>query len=148
MAMRLKLDHIGIAVDDLAETAGSLRALGLHGTESGQLGFESMQGYPGLNARWAFYGSGKGRAPILLLQPLSREGPISGFLDKKGAGVQHLAFSVENLDIAYETLLEAGFRFARPNPFIDPEGNRSHFFSLPQIPTLTFELIQWAKRPG
>ncbi len=140
----MKLDHIGIAVTDLLSAARGMEALGLVRTEEGQLGAEAMQGYPGLNARWAFYGTGKERSSILLLQPLGAEGPIHDFLRARGAGVQHLAFAVKNLDQAHDILSRAGVQFARPQPFVDPDGNRSHFFSLNGVPGVLFELIQWA----
>lgn len=144
--MQLKLDHVGIAVADLSEPMLTMERLGFICTEAGQLGSEPMQEYPGLNARWAFYGSEGERAPILLLQPLSAEGPIHDFLKRQNAGAQHLAFAVDDLDRAYEILSQAGVRFARSKPFIDPDGNRSHFFSVPGIPSLLFELIEWAKK--
>jgi len=143
--MRLKLDHVGIAVADLSGPVLTIEKLGLICTEAGQLGSEPRQRYPGLNARWAFYGSEGERSPILLLQPLSTEGPIYEFLQAHGAGAQHLAFAVDDLDQAHERLTQAGVRFARSKPFIDPDGNRSHFFSVPGIPSLLFELIEWAK---
>jgi len=144
--MRLKLDHVGIAVTDISGPALAMKRLGLICTEAGQLGSEPMQGYPGLNARWAFYGSEGEGSPILLLQPLSVEGPIHEFLKRHGAGAQHLAFAVDDLDQAHKTLSQAGVRFARSQPFIDPDGNRSHFFSVSGIPNLLFELIEWAKK--
>ena len=146
--MRLKIDHVGIAVMDLAGAARGMQALGLDCTEEGSLGSQPMQGYPGLNARWAVYGSHRERSPILLLQPLSSEGPIHDFLRTRDAGAQHLAFAVEDLDEAYALLSRSGVQFARPNPFVDPDGNRSHFFSVASIPNLLFELIEWAKKPG
>jgi hypothetical protein len=69
----MKLDHIGIAVADLLGAARSVEALGLVRTDEGQLGPEAMECYPGLNARWAFYGTAKGDSPILLLQPLDAQ---------------------------------------------------------------------------
>lgn len=33
------------------------------------------------------------------------------------------------------------------SPFIDPDGNRSHFFSLTGLSDVLFELIQWAGKP-
>src|SRR5262249_13266626 len=120
---------------------------GLIRTDDGQLGSEAMQGYPGLNARWAFYGTAKGDSPILLLQPLNTQGPIHDFLRTSKAGVQHLAFAVADLDRAHAALLHAGAQFARPHPFVDPDGNRSLFFSLNGLPGVLFELTQWARKP-
>src|SRR5258708_20621081 len=94
---RMKLDHIGIAVADLLSAARSMEALGLVRTDDGQLGPEAMQGYPGLNARWAFYGTAKGDSPILLLQPLDPQGPIHDFLPAVKAGMQHVPFAAVDL---------------------------------------------------
>ncbi|HTY54028.1 MAG TPA: VOC family protein [Candidatus Binataceae bacterium] len=146
--LNAKIDHVGIAVADLAGAANAMQTLGFACTEQGQLDASPMQGYPGLNARWAFYGSGGERSPLLLLQPLSAEGPIHDFLRAREGGAQHLAFAVDDLDQVHATLSRAGVRFARSEPFVDPDGNRSHFFSIAAIPGLLFELIQWAKRPA
>jgi catechol 2,3-dioxygenase-like lactoylglutathione lyase family enzyme len=143
----MKLDHVGIAVADLAAAARSIEALGLACTEQGQLGPEPMGDYPGLNARWAFYGAAGASSPILLLQPLSSQGPMHDFVKASGGGVQHLAFAVDDLEQTHAILSRAGIRFARSQPFVDPDGNRSHFFSVAGVPDLLFELIQWAKRP-
>jgi len=143
----MKLDHIGIAVADLLGAARSMEALGLIRTDDGQLGSEAMQSYPGLNARWALYGTARGDSPILLLQPLDAQGPIHDFLRAGKAGVQHLAFAVDDLKRAHAVLLQTGVQFARPQPFVDPDGNRSHFFSLVGVPGVLFELIQWTRKP-
>jgi catechol 2,3-dioxygenase-like lactoylglutathione lyase family enzyme len=143
----MKLDHIGIAVADLLGAARSMEALGLIRTDAGQLGPEAMQGYPGLNARWAFYGTAKGDSPILLLQPLDAQGPIHDFLGTGKAGMQHLAFAVDDLERTHAILSQAGVQFARQEPFVDPDGNRSHFFLLNGVPGVLFELTQWARKP-
>src|SRR5216684_5492920 len=88
-SIRMKLDHIGIAVADLLGAARSVEALGLVRTDEGQLGPEAMECYPGLNARWAFYGTAKGDSPILLLQPLDAQSPIHDFLRASEAGMHH-----------------------------------------------------------
>jgi len=144
--MHLKIDHIGIAVSDISSAGKGMQTLGFNCTETGQLDSEPMQGYPGLNARWAFYGTRGERSSILLLQPLSPRGPIHEFLRTHNAGAQHLAFAVDNLDEAYAVLSRAGIKFARPTAFVDPDGNRSHFFSMPEIPNLLFEIIEWVSR--
>ena len=83
----------------------------------------------------------------MLLRPLDAQGPIHDFLRAAKAGMQHLAFAVDDLERAHAVLLQAGVQFARPQPFVDPDGNRSHFFSLNGVPGVLFELIQWARKP-
>ena len=143
----MKLDHIGIAVADLLGAARSVEALGLVRTDEGQLGPEAMECYPGLNARWAFYGTAKGDSPILLLQPLDAQGPIHDFLRASEAGMHHSRLRSTILERAHTVLLQVGVRFARPQPFVDPDGNRSHFFSLNGVPGVLFELTSGPASP-
>lgn len=139
----MKFDHIGIAVADLEAAGKCLERLGLVRKEEGEVGPAAEQGYPGLNARWAFYGLGDGRPFMLLLQPLGEEGPIDKFIRERGEGVQHIAFAVEDLAESHSLLSRRGVRFARAEPFIDSAGNRSHFLSSSDSPGVLIELIEW-----
>jgi methylmalonyl-CoA/ethylmalonyl-CoA epimerase len=141
----MKFDHIGIAVVDLETAAKRLEQLGFVRGNEGEVGPEPEQGYPGLNARWVFYGTGDGRPALLLLQPLSETGPVHEFLQQRGEGVQHIAFATDDLPATSSALSERNIQFARPHPFVDSDGNRSHFLSFRDSPGVLIELIEWKK---
>jgi methylmalonyl-CoA/ethylmalonyl-CoA epimerase len=46
---------------------------------------------------------------IELLEGLSKESPISKFIDKKGEGIHHIAFEVENIEEEILRLKKEGF---------------------------------------
>jgi methylmalonyl-CoA epimerase len=139
----MKFDHMGIAVRDLEEAGARLEKLGMKCVEDGVVGPEPDQGYPGLNARWAFYGDNESRPAMLLLQPLSEEGPIHEFILKKGEGVQHIAFAVDDVATTSEALSALGVSFGRAEPFVDPFDNKAHFLSAVDSPGVLVELTEW-----
>ena len=88
-----KIDHIGIAVNNLEESIKFYEeALGLklHGTET----VEEQK------VRVAFLPIGD--TEIELLEATSPDSPIAKFIEAKGQGVQHLAFKVDNIEAALE----------------------------------------------
>lgn len=96
-----KLDHIAIATPDLEE---SLRfweqALGLKATHTEDL--------PDRGIRVAFLPVGETR--IELITPLREGSEVSSFLDKRGGGIHHLAFSTPDVDGDVEELKQKGVR--------------------------------------
>lgn len=96
-----KLDHIAIATDDLEE---SLRfweqALGLKASHTEDL--------PDRGIRVAFLPVGETR--IELITPLRAGSEVSGFLEKRGGGIHHLAFSTPDVDTDVAALKEQGVR--------------------------------------
>lgn len=96
-----KLDHIAIATPDLEE---SLRfweqALGLKATHTEDL--------PDRGIRVAFLPVGETR--IELITPLREGSEVSSFLDKRGGGIHHLAFSTPDVDGDVEELKKNGVR--------------------------------------
>jgi methylmalonyl-CoA/ethylmalonyl-CoA epimerase len=97
----LKLDHVGIAVENLDE------ALKLY---SGLLGLElaGTELVEEQKLRTAFLPIGG--TELELLESTDPEGPIGKFIASKGQGVQHLAFRVEDIDAALAELKAAGVR--------------------------------------
>jgi methylmalonyl-CoA/ethylmalonyl-CoA epimerase len=51
-----------------------------------------------------------GDTEIELLQSTAPDGPIAGFIEKKGEGVQHVAFVVDNIEAALKELEAKGVR--------------------------------------
>jgi len=84
-----KIDHIGVAVKDLAKTSNTfLRVLGL--ADDGREILEDRQ----LETVFARAGD----VHIELLRSLSPDTPIAKFIEKRGEGIHHVCFSVTNLD--------------------------------------------------
>jgi len=96
-----KIEHIGIAVKSLDESIPvfeKLLGVKCKGTEYIADQFVNT----------AFFQVGESK--IELLESTSPEGPIAGFIEKKGEGIHHIAFAVDNTDDALANAKENGFR--------------------------------------
>jgi methylmalonyl-CoA epimerase len=83
-----RLDHIGIAVKDLEAAVASYRkALGLD--------CDHRETVADQQVRTAFLPVGD--TTLELLESLSPDGPIGRFIDRRGEGVHHLCFEVEDI---------------------------------------------------
>jgi methylmalonyl-CoA/ethylmalonyl-CoA epimerase len=114
----LKLDHVGIAVENLDEALGlysKLLGLELAGTEL----VEEQK------VKTAFLPIGG--TEIELLESTDPEGPIGKFIANKGQGVQHLAFRVEDIDAALAAAKAAGIRLIDEKPRYGAGGARIAF---------------------
>ncbi|SHH87337.1 methylmalonyl-CoA epimerase [Chryseobacterium oranimense] len=103
----MKLEHIGIAVKSLG-VSDELFAK-LLGKESYKKESVEREG-----VTTSFYGTGESK--IELLEASNPESPISKFIDKKGEGIHHLAFGVENILEEIERLKKEGFQFISEEP--------------------------------
>ncbi|HCA07937.1 MULTISPECIES: methylmalonyl-CoA epimerase [Chryseobacterium] len=103
----MKLEHIGIAVKSLG-VSDELFAK-LLGKESYKKESVEREGVV-----TSFYGTGESK--IELLEASNPESPISKFIDKKGEGIHHLAFGVENILEEVERLKKEGFQFISEEP--------------------------------
>ena len=63
-----------------------------------------------------------GRGKVELLEAISEDSPISNFLEKRGNGVHHIAFLVDDLEIALKDLAESGIDLIDRSPRIGAEG--------------------------
>ncbi len=103
----MKLEHIGIAVKTLG-VSDELFAK-LLGKESYKRESVEREGVV-----TSFYSTGESK--IELLEASKEESPISKFIDKKGEGVHHLAFGVENILEEIVRLKKEGFYFISEEP--------------------------------
>lgn len=95
-----KIEHLGIAVKDL---------------ESANILFEKLLGTPHYKVeevptegvRTSFFKSGPNK--IELLEATTEDSPIAKFLSKKGEGVHHVAFAVDNIEEEISRLKKEGF---------------------------------------
>ncbi len=81
------ISHIGIAVKDLDAGIAFYQQLGFE--------LEAIEEVPSQMVKVAFFPCGDTR--IELLAPTSDESPIAKFIEKKGEGIQHIAFGVDDL---------------------------------------------------
>lgn len=96
-----KVDHIGIAVKDLDETLKFYEnVLGIKA--QGNEIIEEQK------VRVAFLPIGD--TEIELLESTEENGPISKFIEKKGEGIQHIAYKVDDIDKAIEEMKSKGIR--------------------------------------
>ncbi|MDR6923045.1 methylmalonyl-CoA epimerase [Chryseobacterium sp. 2987] len=103
----MKLEHIGIAVKSLGVSDDLFARL--LGKESYKQETVEREGVV-----TSFYGTGESK--IELLEASNPESPISKFIDKKGEGIHHLAFGVENILAEVERLKKEGFQFISEEP--------------------------------
>ncbi len=113
-----KIDHIGIAVKDLAraiEFYEGLLGLKVTGTEV----VEEQK------VKVAFLPTGD--SEVELLESTTPDGPIARFIEKNGEGIQHIAFRVDNLEQALAELKAKGVRLIDEKPRRGAGGARIAF---------------------
>ncbi|MBI2478019.1 MAG: methylmalonyl-CoA epimerase [Planctomycetia bacterium] len=101
------LNHIGIAVRSIDEQRAFYEgALGLE--------FEGLEDVPSQKVRVAFFRASNVR--IELLEPTEPDSTVAKFLEKRGEGLHHLAFSVEDIQARIDELKQSGFRMIDEQP--------------------------------
>jgi len=103
----VKIDHIGIAVKSLEEAKGLYtRVLGLEWEQDEEVHTEAV--------RVSFFKTGESH--IELLEALSDDSAIARFIDKKGEGIHHLAFAVDDIGAALEKARVEGYQLIDESP--------------------------------
>jgi methylmalonyl-CoA/ethylmalonyl-CoA epimerase len=113
-----KIDHVGIAVSNLNEIKEIYEnTLGLerHFEERVDEQKVSTIGYE-LNG-----------TNIEFLEPTAEDSPIAKYIAKKGHGIHHIAYQVDNLDETLEELKAKNVRLIDEKPRIGAEGKRIAF---------------------
>ena len=100
-------EHIGIAVKDLNISIPLFEKL----LKTDCYKAETVENE---NVKTAFFKTGE--AKIELLQSINEDGIISKFISKKGEGLHHIAFEVENIYDEIERLKQEGFIFLNEEP--------------------------------
>tara|TARA_B100000745_G_C20072249_1_gene366080 strand:+ start:461 stop:898 length:438 start_codon:yes stop_codon:yes gene_type:complete len=125
-----ELNHIAIAVKNIEETLELYRLL--FGLESGQIKEIVDQG-----VRAALIKVGKTQLEII--QPVQASGSVSRFINKKGEGLHHICFEVENLRATLKRLDEQGIELIDSSPreglsgmiaFLHPSATRGTLIEL------------------
>ncbi|WP_349352267.1 MULTISPECIES: methylmalonyl-CoA epimerase [unclassified Flagellimonas] len=128
-----KIEHIGIAVKDL-EASNALFAK-LFGVPHYKVEEVASEG-----VRTSFFKSGPNK--IELLEATKPDSPIAKFVEKKGEGIHHIAFAVEDIVSELERLKGEGFVVLNETPkkgadnklvaFLHPKGTNGVLVELCQ----------------
>jgi len=114
----LKIDHLGIAVKSIDEGKNFW-------TEVLGLRFEGSETVEEQKVTTAFFPVGE--SEVELLESTAPDGPIARYLEKKGEGIQHIAFRVEDIEAALEELKQKNIRLIDEKPRIGAGGAKIAF---------------------
>jgi methylmalonyl-CoA epimerase len=103
--VKIRLDHIGIAVNNLEEGQHFWKLLGM----IPELEDEHVQ-EQGVITRFIPISSEEQQKPAMieLLYPTAKDTPIGKFIEKRGVGIQQICFQVDDLDSMIEHLEKSG----------------------------------------
>ena len=111
--MKAVLDHVGIAVSDLPASLAFFRdVLGLHVEASEEIASQRV--------RATFLNTGQ--STFEMLEATSADSPVAKFIDKRGAGMHHVALRVDDIDAALAHLRSRGIRLIDEKPRPGAEG--------------------------
>jgi len=111
-----RISHIGIALEALGDALPFFRdVLGL-----GEVRLEDADG-----AR--IVGLSAGESLVELLEGDNPASPITRFVTKRGPGIHHICFSVDDLDAMLARCRAAGIKLIDEKPRIGAEGKRIAF---------------------
>ncbi|QTA38160.1 methylmalonyl-CoA epimerase [Thermosipho ferrireducens] len=128
-----KVDHIGIVVKNAEERLKLYRDfLGLKVTHVEELPERGIKVY--------FVKIGETR--FELLEPMSENSEISGFLEKKGEGIHHIAVNVEGIEESVSLALEKGFKPLSSEPKTGAGGTRVLFLHPKTTGGVLLELVE------
>lgn len=108
-----RIEHIGIAVKDLGAAIGvyeKLLGVPCYGVEE----------VPDQSVRTAFFRLGHSK--IELLESTSPDGPIAKFIEKRGEGIHHIAYAVDDIRGTLRELAAGGVRLIDGEPRKGAEG--------------------------
>jgi len=111
-----RIDHVGIAVPDLAEARRTWDLVLGQQPETDEVATQKV------NA--AMYPCG-----IELVAPTADDSPISKFLAKRGSGIHHVTLEVDDIDAHLARLKEAGVRLINETPTPGHGGCRVAFLN-------------------
>ncbi|MEX1297833.1 MAG: methylmalonyl-CoA epimerase [Desulfotignum sp.] len=103
----LKIDHLGIAVNSIDGRKNFW-------TDGLGLSFEGTETVAEQKVTTAFLPVGE--SEVELLESTAPDGPIAKYIEKKGEGIQHVAFQVENIEEALAELKEKGIQLIDETP--------------------------------
>ena len=114
----LSIEHIGIAVEDIEDSSSFWEhILGIKHSSTEIVEHEGV--------KTDIYDTGSGK--VELLKSISADSTIEKFLNKKGEGIHHVCFQVDNIYQAINELKENNISIVSEKPSIGAEGYKIVF---------------------
>ncbi|HOJ43833.1 MAG TPA: VOC family protein [Syntrophorhabdaceae bacterium] len=104
----MRLNHIGLIVKDIDEYKRLFSAIGLDNVTIPAC--DTTQKVKGIFVDLGF----DNQAHIEILEPIDETSPVINFLRKRGGGLHHLCFEVEDIEQKSEELVKKGFKMVCP----------------------------------
>ncbi len=128
---RAELDHAAIAVRAFDEMVPLLEQLsGAKATPPERVASQGVE--------VCFVGN------VELIRPLSDEGGVARFIDRRGPGLHHIAYRVPDVGGAMEALAAQGYRFTSAGPMTGAGGHRIAFMHPRSTGGVLVELVEEA----
>ncbi|MDO8211544.1 methylmalonyl-CoA epimerase [Conexibacter sp. CPCC 206217] len=131
-----RIDHIGVAVEDLdaaLETyANGLKMPVVHREIVAEQGVEAI-----------LLDVGEGH--VELLAPLGPDTPVGKYLAKKGPGLHHVAYQVQDIEATLASLKASGMRLIDETPRIGIRGSKVAFVHPAATGGVLSEIVQPAE---
>ena len=126
-----RIAHIGIAVEALDASVSFYRDI------------LDLSDVPLADADGArIVGLAAGSSLVELLEPDTADSPIAKFLSKRGQGIHHVCFAVDDLDATLERCRTAGIRLIDQTPRVGAEGKRIAFLHPSSTAGVLIELTE------
>ncbi len=133
-----KIEHIGIAVRDMAESEAIFSKL----FDTQPYKQEVVEAQKVLTSFLRV-----GNSKIELLQATSEDSVIQKFIDKKGPGFHHIAFAVTDIKSEMKRLSEEGFRLLQEEPSLGADNKLVCFLHPKSTDGMLVELVQEREEP-
>jgi methylmalonyl-CoA/ethylmalonyl-CoA epimerase len=133
-----RIDHIGVATEDLdgaiALYEGSLGMPVAHRETVESQGVEAV-----------LLDVGEGH--VELLRPLAPDTPVGKYLERKGPGLHHVAYAVDDIEGVLGSLKEAGVEMIDSEPRVGIRGSRVAFVHPRSTGGVLTEIVEPSEAP-
>lgn len=131
-----RIDHIGVAVEDLDA------AIALY-EKSFEMDLAHRETVESQGVEAVLLDVGEGH--VELLRPLGPDTAVGKFLARKGPGLHHVAYAVDDIDAALQGLATAGLELIDREPRVGIRGSRVAFLHPRSTGGVLTEIVEPAK---
>ena len=123
------LDHVAVAVASIQEAKTTYEHI------TGAV-CSPIQSIPEQGVNVAFVGQ------VELIEPINSDGPVARFIQKKGEGLHHIAYTVEDILAELNRIAAQGFQIIDPEPRSGANGHLVAFLHPKSTGGILIELVQ------